>query len=230
MQAAHDNRRLPGDGDDPLDPRQAAALLDQTTRDARRQFDRHPPVVMAPIAALVLVAYGALWLSTREQHPYHGPSGAAIALLYTVVGLSAIVGTKVYQRATSGVSGASIGQERVEKLALGLSAAGSPMIQAAMHHAHASLAIVYGIIPAAGPLIIIGTTLVGIAGTNSDWPGLLAALIVVPAGMVALFVGPSRAWLAAGIGVSIAIVGYAVAHAKVRARREMAWAPTASTR
>jgi len=33
----------------------------------------------------------------------------------------------------------------------------------------------------------------------------------VTAGVVALFVGPSGAWLAAGIGLFVAIVGYAIA-------------------
>jgi hypothetical protein len=103
------------------------------------------------------------------------------------------------------------------------------MIQGAMHHHHASPTIVYGVIPAAGPLIIIGTTLVGTAGAKADWPGFGAALIVVSGGMVALFVGPSGAWLAAGIGIFLAIVGFAVAHATMRTRKGIAWAPTAST-
>jgi hypothetical protein len=102
------------------------------------------------------------------------------------------------------------------------------MVQGAMHHYHASPTIVYGVIPAAGPLIIVGTTLVGIAGVKADWPGFGAALIAVGGGMVALFVGPSGAWLAAGIGVFLAIVGFAVARAKLRARKGIAWATTAS--
>jgi hypothetical protein len=48
--------------------------------------------------------------------------------------------------------------------------------------------------------------------------------------MVALFVGPSGAWLAAGIGMFIAIIGFAVASAKLRAQKEIVWAPTPSTR
>ena len=98
-----------------------------------------------------------------------------------------------------------------------------------MYHYHASHTIVYGVIPAAGPLIIIGTTMLGIAGIKADWPAFWAALIVVIAGMVALFVGPSGAWLAAGIGIFIAIVGFALARAKLHSQKEIAWAPTPST-
>ena len=230
MQATHDNGPIDFDDDgDALDPRQAAALLDQSTRDAQRQFDPRPPVLISLMAALVLVAYGVLWLSTRGQHPYSGPSGGAIVFTYAVVVLTAVVAVKVYRRAFTGVSGASIRQQRVEWAALGVSILGSPMIQGAMDHYHASHAIVYGVIPAAGPLIIVGTTLVGIAGVKADWPAFWAALMVVVAGFVALFVGPSGAWLAAGIGIFIAIVAFAVARAKLHARKEKAWAPTPST-
>jgi hypothetical protein len=104
------------------------------------------------------------------------------------------------------------------------------MIQGAMNHYHASHTIVFGVIPAARPLIIIGTTLVGIAGVKADWPQFGAALIVVSGGMVALFVGPSGAWLAARVGIFLAIVGFAVARAKLGARKGMVWAPTPSIR
>ena len=87
-----------------------------------------------------------------------------------------------------------------------------------MKHYGASHAIVYGVIPAAGPLIIIGTTVLGIAASKADWPQFGAALTVVTAGIVALFVGPSAAWLAAGIGLLIAVVGYAAATSKQLSR------------
>jgi hypothetical protein len=84
-----------------------------------------------------------------------------------------------------------------------------------MKHYGASDAIVYGVIPAAAPLIIDGTTVVGIAGTKGDWPQFGAALTVVTAGVVAAFVGPSGAWLTAGIGMFLGVVGYAVATARL---------------
>ena len=233
MQATHDGRLDVDDGDDgadALDPRQAAALLAQSTRDAQRQFDPRPPVLMALMGAAVLVAYGVLWLSTRGQHPYSGPSGGAIVFTYTVVVVTSIAMVKLHRRATIGVSGASMTQQRVEGAALGLSILCSPMIQGAMYHYHASHTIVYGVIPAAGPLIIIGTTMLGIAGIKADWPTFSAALIAVITGMIALFVGPSGAWLAAGIGLFIAILSFAIARAKLLARQAITWAPTPSTR
>jgi hypothetical protein len=230
MQGTTDHEPIDlADGDDAFAPDQATALLAQSTRDAQREFDPRPPLLMALMGALVLVAYGVLWLSTRGQHPYSGPSGGAIVFTYTVVVVATVAMVKLHRRATSGVSGASIRQQRVEGAALGLSILCSPMIQGAMYHYHASHTIVYGVIPAAGPLIIIGTTVLGIAGIKADWPAFWAALIIVPAGMVALFVGPSGAWLAAGIGWFIAVIAFAVARGKLQARKEITWAPTPST-
>jgi hypothetical protein len=212
-----------------LNPRQAAALMDQSRRDAQRQLDAHPPVVMIVLAAAVLVAYGALWLSTRGQHPYSGPSGGVIALTYAIVVVTAVVAARIYRTATEGVSGESISRQRIEGVAMLGSVLGSPAIQGAMYHEHASHAIVYGVIPAAGPLIIIGTTLLGIAAAKFDRPQFGAALALVVAGMVALFVGPSGAWLAAGAGVFVAVAGFSIARAKLRRGKEVAWVPTTST-
>jgi hypothetical protein len=160
---------------------------------------------------LIVAAYIALWLSTHGQHPYQGPSLGVVGLVYAVVAISFGVAAKVYQRATAGVSGPSLRQQKLEGLAVGVSILGSPVIQGAMKHYSAGNAIVYGVIPAAGPLIIVGTTLVGIAAVKADWPQFGAALVVIVAGIVAAFVGPSGAWLAAGIGLFVAVEGYAVA-------------------
>jgi hypothetical protein len=119
------------------------------------------------------------------------------------------VSVKVYRRATSGVSGPSIRQQQVEGIAILISFLGSPVIQGAMKHYGASDTIVYGVIPAAGPLIIVGTTVLGIAASKFDSAQFATALTVVIAGIVALFVGPSGAWLAAGIGLFLGVVTYA---------------------
>ena len=173
------------------------------------------------MGALILVAYGALWLSTRGQHPYSGPSLGVVALVYAAVAVSIAVSVKVYRRATAGVSGRSVRQQQLEGVAILASfVLGSPVLQGAMKHYGAGHAIVYGVIPAAAPLIIVGTTVLGIAASKADWQQFGAALAVVTGGVVAAFVGPSGAWLAAGITLFIAVAGYAAAdtlrHRRVR--------------
>jgi hypothetical protein len=212
MQGTHNiSDSLMADDGDRLDPREAAQLLDNAQRDAQNRFALRPPRVTAAMGPLILGAYIALWLSTRGQHPYQGPSLGVVGLVYAVVAVSFGVAAKVYQRATAGVSGPSVRQRKLEGLALLLSIIGSPVIQGAMKHYGASHAIVYGVVPAAVPLIMIGTTLVGIAVTKEDWPQFGAALVVIIGGIVAAYAGPSGAWLAAGIGLFVAVEGYAVA-------------------
>jgi hypothetical protein len=210
MQGTHDiDQTTTANDDDGLDPREAARLLAQTKRDAKRQFNLSPPWITAFMGAVILLGYAALWLSTRGQHPYSGPSAGAIVLVYVAVVVAIAVSVKVYRRATAGVSGPTVRQQKLEGAAIMLSYIGSPVIQGAMLHYGASHAIVYGVIPAAGPLIIVGTTVLGVAASNANRPQFITALTVVTGGIVALFVGPSGAWLAAGIGLFVAVVGYA---------------------
>jgi hypothetical protein len=201
-----------------LDPLAAARLLEQTSREARRQFDPTPPLLTALMGAVILCAFGALWLSVLGQHPYTGPNVGVIALVYVTVAVTSAVTVRVHQRATAGVSGPSTRQRGVEGVAVLVSIIGSPVIQGAMKEYGASASIVYGVIPAAAPLIIVGTTVAGIAGSKSDWPAFGAMLAVVAGGVVALFVGPIDAWLVAGISLFVGVVGYAAATAwQVRA-------------
>ena len=188
-------------------------LLEQTSRKARRQFDPTPPLLTALMGAAILCAFGALWLSVLGQHPYTGPDLGVIALVYVTVAVTAAVTVRVHQRATAGVSGPSSRQRSVEGIAVLASILGSPVIQGALKEYGASAAIVYGVIPAAAPLIIVGTTVAGIAGSKSDWPSFGAALAVVAGGVVALFVGPIDAWLVAGISLFVGVVGFATATA-----------------
>jgi preprotein translocase subunit Sec61beta len=197
-----------------LDPREAARLLSQSEREARRQFNLSPQWVNVVMAFVILLAYGSLWLSTRGQHPYQGPSLGVVALVYGAVAVAIAVAVKVYRRATAGVSGPPVRQQQAEGVAILVSfVLGSPVLQGALKHYDAGNAIVYGVIPAAAPLIVVGTTALGIAASKADWRQFGASLAVVIAGGVAAFSGPSGAWLAAGIGLFIAIVGYAAADA-----------------
>jgi hypothetical protein len=206
--------------EDALDPSEAARLLAQTEQEAQRQFDLSPLWITVVMGAVIFVAYGALWLSTRGQDPYRGPSIGVVGLVYAAVAIAITAAVKVYRRATAGVSGPSVRRQQVEGIAILVSfVLGSPVLQGATKHYGASDAVVYGVIPAAAPLIIVGTTVLGIAASNADRPQFGAALAVVITGVVAAFVGPSEAWLTAGIGLFAAMVGYAVAdHALRRSR------------
>ena len=90
-----------------FDPRQAAALLDQTTQQARRKLAPSPPWLLATRGVVVLAVLGAIWLSVRGQHPYQGPTAADIPILVAFVVLNFAATVTVRKRAIAGVRGRS---------------------------------------------------------------------------------------------------------------------------
>src|SRR5215469_5313701 len=88
-----------------FDPRQAAALLDQTTQQARRRLAPSPPWVLATRAVMVLAALGAIWVSVRGQHPYRGPTAADIPVLIAFIVINFALTVTLRQRAMAGVRG-----------------------------------------------------------------------------------------------------------------------------
>jgi hypothetical protein len=128
-----------------LDPREAARLLVQTQRQAQRGLDFRSPWLTLLAAAVALVAFGAVWLSVRGQHPYRGPTAVALVVLYAVVLIR--IGTVVFahRRATAGVSGRSVSQQRAEGAALAAALVAVYVLMGALAHDGASDAVVYGV-------------------------------------------------------------------------------------
>jgi hypothetical protein len=189
-----------------LDPRAAAALLEQTTRRAQRQFDIRPPLLMLTAAVVVLVAYGAVWLSVRGQHPYSGPSSTALAELYGVLIVWAVVVVAFFRRATSGVSGRSSRERGIEGAAFATVWVTVYVFQGALHHAGASHAIVYGIYPAAAPIIIVGSAAATYMAAKENWPWVGFALAAVALAAIGSFAGPAGVWAVIGIGLCVLLV------------------------
>jgi hypothetical protein len=199
-----------------LDPREAAALLEQTRRRAQRQFDIRPPLLMLIGAVVVLVAYGAVWWSVRGQHPYSGPSGAALAVLYTTLTVWVVVVAVVYRRATSGVSGRSSRQQGAAGAAFATIWAAVYVFQGALLHAGASHAIVYGIYPAAAPLIIVGSAAAAYETARENWRMLGFAIAAVVLAAVGAFAGPAGVWGVIGIGLCVLLLGRAADQVRLR--------------
>ena len=71
---------------------------------------RHPPAGSGPSTILAghsSGAYGALWLSTRGQHPYLHPTAAVIPVGIGVGIINVIATFTVAKRATAGITGRS---------------------------------------------------------------------------------------------------------------------------
>jgi len=207
---AHDHTHevLPDDGGD-LDPRAAAALLDQTTRRTNRELDLHPPLLMLAAAPVVLIAYGAIWLSVRGQHPYTGPSLGALAVLYGTLIAFGVLLAVVTRRATSGVSGRSSQRRRGEAIAFAVVWTSVYVFQGALHHAGASKAIAYGIHPAAAPLIIVGSAAAAYEAAKENWEWSGYSCAVVALACAGAFTGPETVWAVMGVGLAALLIARA---------------------
>jgi hypothetical protein len=210
MNQKHDTSEtaIPDDGEK-LDPRAAAELLKQTRTRAQRQFDIGPPVLMVIAALTVLVAYGAVWWSVRGQHPYSGPTGWALAVLYTTIIVWVVAVSVFFHRATRGVSGRSRRQQRVDGIAFATIWIAVYVFQGALLHAGATHAIVYGIYPAAAPIMIIGGAAAAHEAAKENWPWLGFALAAVSLAAGSAFAGPAGVWAVIGIGLCVLILARA---------------------
>jgi hypothetical protein len=201
------------DNEGGLDPRGAARLLVQTQRDAQRGLGFRSPWLSLLAAAVVLVAFSAVWLSVRGQHPYKGPTAVALVVLYAVVLIR--IGTVVYahRRARAGVSGRSVSQQRAEGAALAVALVAVYVLMGALAHAGASDSVVYGVYVVTATLIVLGAFWGARSAVREDWPGLgmSIAFMLVAAGSA--FAGPRGVWLSDGVGCCVVLLGYSAAQA-----------------
>jgi hypothetical protein len=188
-------------------PEQAAALLDQTTQQARRKFQPSPPWLLATRAVLVLAALGAIWLSVRGQHPYRGPTAADIPVLVAFIVVNFAATVAVRRHATAGVSGRTrFSQGEIIVLALAWAAVVVAMVGL----------IAAGVKFATYPtsvLVIPGLAWAGLMAARANWRGLATGLAIVVIGIVGAFAGPAGSWAVAAVGLCVLLLGMAAASA-----------------
>ena len=217
MNCARDTHETtPGSEGNGLDPREAARLLEQTRRDAQRQFGLSSPLLSALGAAVVFAALGAVWLSVRGQHPYKGPTGAGLLVMYGILVCWIGVVVRFRRRATAGLGGRSIRQERAYGAAVVTALVCVSVFQGVLKHDGASLAIVYGIYPVTAQLIVLGALGAAIAAARDEWPGFGVGLAVALVAAGSALAGPRGVWLSDAIGCCVVVLGYAAAQAWLR--------------
>jgi hypothetical protein len=196
-----------------LDPRGAARLLERARWQAQRGLDFRSPWLTLIAAAVVLIAFGAMWLSVRDQHPYKGPTAVGLVVLYAVVLIR--IGTVAYahRRARAGVSGRSVRQRRAEGAALAAALVAVYVVMAALAHDGASDAIVYGVYVVTATLVVLGTFWAARSAVQEDWPGLGIAIAIVLVAAGSAFAGPRGVWLSDGVGCFVVLLGYGAAQA-----------------
>jgi hypothetical protein len=194
-----------------LDPREAARILDQAERQARRQFDPQPPlVVVVGAAGVFLFGYGAVWWSMRDQYVYTtGPALWSLAVLYGLIAVSAIVGSVVFNRATSGVSGRARRQQQAQAAAFAAAGVGAWVVQGALRYRGVSFEIVYGVFGPTVPLIALVAVAAGINAVRESWLQLGVCMAIIAVASVSTFFGPLGAWGLTGLGCCLVLLAYA---------------------
>jgi hypothetical protein len=200
-----------------FDPREAATLLEQTRMRARRRLEPYPPWLSLIRAVMVLATCGTVWLSVRGQHPYRGPTTAAIVVVCAFVVVHSGLTFAVARRATSGVSGRSR-LNRAETAVMAVVWVGAFVLMGVLAGAGVSRATVYGRYPATVPLIAAGLAWAGIMAARANRRACATGLAVAVVGAAGLFAGPAGAWLVAGLGLFAVLL----AGAAVTARRQRA--------
>ncbi len=191
-----------------FDPQQAADLLDQTTRQARRTFTPLTPLLWVFRAVLVLVAFGGYWLSVRGRDPYSAPSGWLLAVIFVLVAINIGWSTWAIKRAGAGVSGPVQRKRRAWLGVMLVVWVVAYAITAPLYHAGVSHPV-WGLYPANAPLLIVGLAGAAGAAVSRYWPmvGITLALAIIAA--IAGFGGPAGAWLILGIGLCAVMLGAA---------------------
>jgi hypothetical protein len=191
-----------------FDPQQAAAMLDQTTQQARRKFEPFPPWLLAVRAFIGLAGFGAIWLSVRGQHPYQYPE-AAIAPLGVVLGVVNLTATlAVARRAAAGVHGRTrLRPAEIAIMVLVMAAVFAVM--GVLAGAGVSNGIAYGLYPATVPLIAGGLAWAAIMARRANWRVAGSALAIAVVGAVGTAAGPAGAWAVDAVGVWAVLLGSA---------------------
>jgi hypothetical protein len=159
-----------------LDVQQAAAIMRQARERAQRELAVRRPVLFITWGLVVLIGYGALWLSVRGQHPFHGPPTPAVLTLAALFVAAVVITAWVVDRATSGVGGPSVLQRGIFVLAL---AAGGFALDIFLHAvAPGSDRALVVQLAAAAPLLVVGLVFVASCAANGilDWPRLALGL------------------------------------------------------
>ena len=190
-------------GNGELSPQDAAALLEQASRQARRQFDPYPALGSVFRAVIALAAYGTIWLSVRGQHPYKGPTAADIPVLvgFIVVNFAATVAVR--KRAIAGVSGRS----RFTEGEIAVLVASFVVTVVAMVGLGAA-GVSFAYYPTS-VMVIPGLAWAILAAARSNWREFATGLALIVLGVVGAFAGSAGSWAVAAVGLCAVMLGNA---------------------
>jgi hypothetical protein len=174
-----------------MDTQHAAIIMQQARERAQRELAVRRPVLFVTWGLVVLVGYGALWLSVRGQHPFHGPTVPAVVTLAGLSAAAAVLTAWLIDRATSGVGGPSVPQRGSFALALVTGVVAMEIFIRAVSHASADRPLV-ALLRAGAPLLVVGVVFVASCAINGvlNWPRLALGLWLLAVAAEGAWAGP----------------------------------------
>src|SRR5215469_8296297 len=206
-----------GGTDEELDPRRAAAIMQEARERALHELRARYPLVFVTWGLVLMIGYGTMWLSVLGQHPYAGPAPWSLVVLTLLLAAGAVTTVIIVGRPLTGVGGTPAAQRRVHYLALTAGIVGVFALEGALAHAGASNSLL-GVYGAVAPMLVTGVVYTASPALWQDWStrALGAWLVVVAASSA--YAGPVGVWGIAGL---LAGVGF-LAAAVVRRGRDRA--------
>jgi len=156
-----------------MDTQGAAVIMQQARERAGRELRVRRPVLFVTWGLVLLIGYGAMWLSVRGQRPYTGPAWETLLLAFLLVLAAATITAQVVDWAASGVGGRSEVRRGIFVLALISGFAALEIEKSAMVHAGASTRVA-AMLGAAAPMLAAGLVFVATSAPAGrlNWPRL----------------------------------------------------------
>ena len=196
-----------------LDPHRAAQLLERTQREAQRELDYRSPWLSVIAAVVALVGFGAVWLTVRDQHPFTGPTTAALWVLYPLIAIR--IATVLYadRRASAGVSGRSVKLRQAEIAAIAVALLAVYLLMFALADNGAGHATFYWMYGLTATLVVLGGCWATRSAVREDWQEFGVCIAVVLVAAFGALAGPRAMWLVDGVGLCVVLLVAAAAEA-----------------
>lgn len=197
------------DSEPELDLSQAAAIMREARERALHELRARYPVVFVTWGLVLMIGYGAIWLSVLGQHPYTGPAPWSLVVLTLLLAAGAVTTVIIVGRPLTGIGGTPAAQRRVHYLALTAGVVGVFALEGALAHAGASNSLL-GVYGATAPMLMTGVVYASSPAVWQDWStrALGAWLVVVAASSA--YAGPVGVWGIAGLLAGLGFLAVAV--------------------
>jgi hypothetical protein len=195
-------------------PQRAPGLLARIARQVQRVFDGSPWLISMLRAAVFLVGYGIIWLLVRGQHPYRGPSTVVLAVVF----LAVVVTTTATVKSLRPPSAGWAQKQRDVRAGLLPAYLCTGLLIGGLDHAGAARWLVYGVLPATAPLLVVACAWAAAAAARGEWLDYGLCVGLAAAAGTGAFFGPAGVWAVTGIGCAVVFLGHAAAREMVRHR------------